>query len=143
MPLEEVNYGTSQSFAGTTGNANFTVTNSSNETLNTAGFRDSEFWIGDGDSFETHTHTHTFTQQVGGVRIDMRSLGDQEAIQIKLDGVLIDIEDAILNGTITLTNLGAAQLYADGGMITTAAPAAIINDNYFASPANFIEGAMS
>ena len=85
-----------------------THTVTSDETLNTLNFEGlNGYWVGNsGDGALDETHTHNFSEQVSGAQIRFNATDDvnYEQLFIHLDGVQINLADAIADGTVTLTS---------------------------------------
>ncbi len=107
---------------------NFSVRTFSNETLTTGttgtltGYR-----IGNADSNETHTHTAT--SQIAGGRLLFNGIDTTEQLTVQIDGVTINLNSALANGTISFDGASlygfnsAGQLVRTSG--TTSNPTAI------------------
>ena len=117
-----------QTVTGTSGRPNFSVRTFSNETLTTGttgtltGYR-----IGNADSNETHTHTAT--SQIAGGRLLFNGIDTTEQLTVQIDGVTINLNTALANGTISFDGASlygfnsAGQLVRTSG--TTSNPTAI------------------
>lgn len=80
----------------------------SNETLDYLAFSGIDgYWIGNySDPLgvgENETHTHSFSQEVAGGEIRFNATNVPEQFAIILDGQTIDLNQAIADGTVTLT----------------------------------------
>jgi len=106
-----------QTVTGTTGRPNFSVRTVSNENNLTTGTNGavSGFRIGNGDSNETHTHTAT--SQVAGGRLLFNGLDTNEAATIRIDGVTINLNTAIANGSVTFNGAGFYSVNGLGQII--------------------------
>lgn len=109
-------FGPTQTVTGTSGRPNFTVRSTSNETLITGSNGTLSGWrLGDGDSVETHTHTAT--SQISGGRILFNGLSGIETLTITIDGVTLNLNTAIANGTVTFAGAGAYQINGAGQIV--------------------------
>jgi len=117
-----------QTVTGTSGRTSFSVRSVSNEnnlatgsngTLN--GFR-----IGNADSIETHTHTAT--SRIAGGRIVFNGIDTTEQLSIQIDGVTLNLNTAIANGTVTFDGASTYGINGTGQIVrstgTTANPTA-------------------
>lgn len=105
-----------QTVTGSSGRPNFVVRSTSNETLITgtngtlSGFR-----LGDVDSVETHTHAAN--SQISGGQVLFNGLSGIETLSISIDGVTINLNTAISNGTVTFNGGGAYQINGAGQVV--------------------------
>ena len=111
---------------GTGGRSNFSVQSVSNEndlTSSVSGTAGNNgtltgYRIGNNDSNETHTHTAS--SQIAGGQIRFNGLDTTELATIRIDGVTINLNTAIANGSVTFN--GAATYAINGaGQIARAA----------------------
>ncbi len=115
--VKQTNTAGSQTFAGSNGASSFTGTVTSDETLNTAtagaldGYR-----IGNDDSNETHTHT--FSREVAGGQIRFNAVGSNETFTLVLDGVTIDLRQAVANGDVRFNGASGLFVLDSQGRIT-------------------------
>jgi len=111
--------GTSGTLTGTSGNTDTTYTVSSGTgavdissfgTI-TDGFRVAN----DGDGGNANeTYTHAFSQEVNSAQINFAALGTNEELQITLDGVTLNLTDAIEQGLVQFDGVGTYGINANG-----------------------------
>ncbi|MFA9231114.1 MAG: Hint domain-containing protein [Microgenomates group bacterium] len=109
--------GANQTVTGTAGRANFTASSvSADGDLTAYNFYGvNGVWIGNGDS--TEGHTHTMSTAVAGARIPFNAVNTSDVFSISLDGVSVNLNTAIANGTVTLNGASAYGINATGGII--------------------------
>jgi Ca2+-binding RTX toxin-like protein len=102
-----------QTIIGTNGQSNITSTVTSDSSVQfvswstvTAGF-----WISNGGIAETHTHT--MSTQVAGAMLRLTATGDNEPIAFVIDGVTINLNDAITSGLVAFNNGGSGEYIID------------------------------
>jgi len=124
--------GSTVAVAGSGGRPNFSVQSVSNENdltssiSSTAGTNGTltGFRIGNGDSNETHTHTAS--SQIAGGQIRFNGLDTTELATIRIDGVTINLNTAIANGSVTFNGAGFYAING-AGQIGRAAGSTSIN----------------
>ncbi len=124
--------GSTVAVAGSGGRPNFSVQSVSNENdltssiSSTAGTNGTltGFRIGNGDSNETHTHTAS--SQIAGGQIRFNGLDTTELATIRIDGVTINLNTAIANGSVTFSGAGFYAING-AGQIGRAAGSTSIN----------------
>ena len=106
-----------QSVAGTSGRANFTVVSTSGDNNLSTGRNGAldGFRLGNGDGVETHTHTAS--SQLSGGRILFNAINAAETLTITIDGVVINLNTAIANGMVTFNGNGVYQINAAGQIV--------------------------
>lgn len=107
----------SQSVAGTSTRANFTVTTVSNEnnlTFATNGTL-TGYNLGNGDANEAHTHTAS--SQISGGRVLFNGINSSETLTIAIDGVTINLNTAISSGLVTFDGAGVYTIDAAGRIV--------------------------
>jgi Ca2+-binding RTX toxin-like protein len=105
------------------GRANFSVQSVSNENDLTSSISGTAgnngtltgFRIGNGDSNETHTHTAS--SQIAGGRILFNGMDTNEAATIRIDGVTLNLNTAVANGTVTFNGAGLYGLNGSGQIV--------------------------
>jgi Ca2+-binding RTX toxin-like protein len=105
---------------GAGGRPNFSVQSVSNEndlTSSVSGTAGNNgtltgFRIGNGDSNETHTHTAS--SQIAGGQIRLNGLDTTELATIRIDGVTINLNTAIANGSVTFDGAGVYAINGAG-----------------------------
>ncbi len=109
--------GASQTVTGTAGRANFTASCvSADGDLTAYNFYGvNGVWIGNGDS--TEGHTHTMSTAVAGARIPFNAVNTSDVFSISLDGVSVNLNIAIANGTVTFNGANAYGINSTGGII--------------------------
>lgn len=113
-----------QTVTGTSGRPNFSVQTASGDNNLTAGTNGavSGFRVGNGDSSETHTHTAS--SQVSGGQVLFNGIDATEQMTIRIDGVTVNLNTAIANGTVSFNGAGtyavnaSGQIYQLGGTTT-------------------------
>ncbi len=103
-----------QTVTGTSGRPNFAVRSVSGDNDLTTGTNTgvTGFRIGNGDS--TETHTHTASSQVSGGQIRFNGIDTTEFMTIQIDGVTINLNTAIANGTVTFNGASTYGVNASG-----------------------------
>jgi len=102
-----------QTVTGSAGRPDFLVRSVSNETLTfgsngtVTGFR-----LGNSDSFETHTHSSS--TEVSGGQLRFNGVSGSETLTILVDGVALDLNAAIANGTVSFNGGGVYQINGAG-----------------------------
>jgi Ca2+-binding RTX toxin-like protein len=120
--------GATATVAGTSGRPNFavqTVSGDSNLTTGTNGTL-TGYRVGNADS--TETHTHTASSQVSGGQIRFNGIDSTERMSIQIDGVTIDLNTAIANGTVTFSGAGVYTVNGSGQIVqigTTTNPSTV------------------
>jgi len=120
-PVYAATSGTSGTLTGTNGQADTTYSvTSGTGSVNTAssgtitnGYRVAN--NGDGGA-ANETYTHAFGQEVAGAQIDFTVLGLNEELQITLDGVTLDLNDAIASGLVSFEGVGSYVINAGGNV---------------------------
>ena len=120
-PVYAATSGTSGTLTGTNGQADTTYSvTSGTGSVNTAssgtitnGYRVAN--NGDGGA-ANETYTHAFGQEVAGAQIDFTVLGLNEELQITLDGVTLDLNDAIASGLVSFEGAGSYVINAGGNV---------------------------
>ena len=105
------------------GRANFSVQSVSNENDLTSSISGTAgnngtltgFRIGNGDSNETHTHTAS--SQIAGGRLLFNGMDTNEAATIRIDGVTLNLNTAVANGTVTFNGAGLYGLNGSGQIV--------------------------
>ncbi|WP_430463905.1 Hint domain-containing protein [Tabrizicola sp.] len=105
-----------QAVTGSSGRPNFSVRSISNETL-TFGSNGTVtgFYLGDGNSVETHTHTAS--GQISGGQILFNGVSGSETLTISIDGVTLNLNTAIANGTVTFNGASTYQINGSGQIV--------------------------
>lgn len=106
-----------QSVAGTSGRANFTVSTVSGDANLSFGTNGTltGFRLGNSDSVETHTHTAS--SQIAGGQIRFNAINSTETLTITLDGVTVNLNTAIANGSVTFNGNSTYQINAAGQIV--------------------------
>jgi Ca2+-binding RTX toxin-like protein len=109
--------GASQTVTGSNGRANFTASSTSGDgELTQYNFYGvNGVWIGNGDS--TETHSHTMSSQVAGARIPFNAVNTTDVFSITLDGVAVNLNSAIANGSVSFSGGTSYGINASGGIV--------------------------
>ena len=108
----------SQTLTGTMGNPDFTVTTTSNDgevTFATSGPITDGFFLGNGDGEEIHTHS--FDTVVSGAQIVLNGTNIGETFSITLDGMLLNLNDAVMLGWATFEDPTGTYVIEPSGRI--------------------------
>lgn len=120
--------GVTATVTGTSGRPNFAVQTVSGDNDLTTGTNGTltGYRVGNGDS--TETHTHTASSQVSGGQIRFNGIDATERMTIQIDGVTINLNTAIANGTVTFNGNGVYTVNAAGQIVqigTTTNPSTV------------------
>jgi Ca2+-binding RTX toxin-like protein len=123
--------GASQALTGTNGNTDFSqATTTTGATLDTAsvdldgGFTLTGYHVGNGGD-ANETHTHSFSQEVAGATLTLVDIDPTESLVIWLDGVPVDLADALAQGLVSWDpGTTGFEIDASGAIIATQDPVA-------------------
>jgi len=110
--------GPTQTVTGTMGNADFTVTSTSGDgdlTFTDYGPITNGFFIGNADGEEVHTHS--LDTPVSGAQIVLNGTNIGETVSITLDGMLLNLNDAIMFGWVTFEDPTGTYVIEPSGRI--------------------------
>ena len=109
-----------QTITGTMGNPDFTVTSTSSDgalDFITSGPITDGFFIGNVDGEEIHTHS--FDTQVFGAQIILNGTNIGETLSLSIDGMLINLNDALMFGLVTFDDPTGTYVIDSNGRITS------------------------
>ncbi len=101
-----------QAVSGTNGQSNFTATTTSTDGVSFISYSgiSSGFVVG---ADRPETHTHTMSTQVAGAQLRIGATHEDEPVRFVLDGVTINLSEAIANGTVTFDDGGRGTYIID------------------------------